>query len=401
MSDGLRHREPVGAATPEADPSAGVSAGRVDRAWGLWLRGLTGLVLLPLALVTQRLLAEHPGWVERHYTAGLYPKVVDGLQALWGWLPFSMAEFLVSLLILFALRGLVRGMLGWRRAQPGERRILATLLRWVSWWWAGVGLTALSFLLLWGLNYARVPLDERVGWRLTDIQPEELLELCVELGEHVGELRPQCAEDEQGVLRLAAGRQAFLDRAEAGFREARRRWPWLEGRVVRPRLAFLSHAMSRLGISGIYSPFTGEPHVNAELSDAELPFAAMHEMAHGLGFAREDEANLVAHLVCRVHPDPDVRYAGHLEALLYALGALRGAGLGEQAAQLVAELPDGARRDLQRIDERVSAMRSVVSRVSGRVNDAYLRAQGDARGTRSYGRMVQLMIGERRARRGT
>src|SRR5207248_11260701 len=111
-----------------------------------------------------------------------------------------------------------------------------------------------------------------------------------------------------------------LARAElyAALDEAYRAEPLLEGAAapaVPPKPVYFSGLMSRLGISGVYSPFTGEPNYNALQPDFDLPFAVAHEMAHQRGFAREDEANFIAFLVCTKASNAYVRYSGYLGAL--------------------------------------------------------------------------------------
>ena len=73
--------------------------------------------------------------------------------------------------------------------------------------------------------------------------------------------------------------------------------------------------MSRLGLSGFYMPFTGEPNFNDAQPDFDLPYVIAHEKAHQRGFAREDEANFIAFLVCVNSTDPYLRYSGYLNAL--------------------------------------------------------------------------------------
>jgi len=63
--------------------------------------------------------------------------------------------------------------------------------------------------------------------------------------------------------------------------------------------------MSYLGIGGVYFPFTGEANVNISMPHTSIPFTACHEMAHQIGFAREDEANFIAYIACKNHPSPD------------------------------------------------------------------------------------------------
>jgi len=162
------------------------------------------------------------------------------------------------------------------------------------------------------------------------------------------------------------------------------------------RAALSSPVLARLGISGIFVPFTGEPHVNVTLPEWTLPFTAAHEVAHQRGFAREDEANYLAFVTGMHHPDPEARYSAAMEASLYAMGALRHRDPAA-AERLEARRGPGPRRDLAALEAWRERYVGRVAAVNQRVNDAYLRAQGQADGVQSYGRMVDLILAQRRA----
>jgi hypothetical protein len=166
--------------------------------------------------------------------------------------------------------------------------------------------------------------------------------------------------------------------------------------VGRAKPVLLSPLMSYLGIGGIYAPFTGEANVNATLPDWDRPFTVCHELAHQRGFAREDEANYLAYLACRSHPDRDFQYSGTFQAALYVLGALYAADRPAYDA-VRPSLPPPLERDLAALAAWRARYKSRLSRVQDRVNDTYLRTQGQREGVRSYGRMVDLLLAERRA----
>jgi hypothetical protein len=201
-------------------------------------------------------------------------------------------------------------------------------------------------------------------------------------------------------MRLRAGRRAALDAAHEGLQRAGARLlPALSGPRVRPKGALVSPLLARMGISGIFVPFTGEAHVNSTLPDVDLPFAASHELAHERGLAREDEANYAASLACRLHPDGDFRYAGALVTSLYVQSALARIAR-PQALALEARRSAGVHRDQRALAEWSRRYRSRLSEVTDRVNDTYLRSQGQPLGVRSYGAMVDLLLAEKRAREG-
>src|SRR5262249_23271031 len=217
------------------------------------------------------------------------------------------------------------------------------------------------------------------------------------VGAEAARLRADVGEDAAGVMRLREGTRGAWTAVAAGWEAASRRIPALAGRCARPKLALLSPVMARFGITGIYSPFTGEPHVNATLPDPDLPLSAAHEVAHARGFAREDEANYLAYLACRSSPDPDLRYAALLGASLSAQNALYGVDRGAYA-RIEARRSPAVRRDIGALVAWSKRYEGAATAVGGKIDDAYLKAQGEKAGVRSYGRMVDLLLAERRAR---
>jgi hypothetical protein len=283
-----------------------------------------------------------------------------------------------------------------RRAGSGRLRLAGAGLVW------GLGLAGLcylSFLLVWGLNHRRLPVAELAGLDPRPARPSELAELCAELVDRADAMRVGRLEDEGGVMRLSAGREGTLERVAAGFDAAAgaTRLPLGEGPNAAPKRPLVSPLLWRLGITGIYVPFTAEAHVNATVPDPDLPFVASHEMAHQRGFAREDEASWVGQLACAHHPDADFRYSGALLMSLHAMGALLRADRSAHTA-LAARRSEGVRRDMEALHEWSRRAEGPPRRAARRLNDAYLRSQGDADGVRSYGRVVDLLLAERRSR---
>ncbi len=354
------------------------------------------LLLLPAALLLQWLAALAPSAVESVYARGVYHGIRYLHAVLTGWIPFSLAEAVVGLLLAAGAWWLAKRV-RWRTlrafwARPGRRQRLARLGYRLL---AAAGALYLAFLLSWGLNYRRPSLATLAGLGPPGGTRDELRALSAELIGRANALRDGLAEDAQGIMRLPAGRRAALDAAHEGLRLAAQRLGPLEGPRVRPKPAVFSPLLSRLGIAGIFVPFTGEAHVNATLPDVDVPFAASHELAHERGLAREDEANYAAAVACRMHPAPEFRYSGALLSSTYVQAALARVDR-PGALALEANRGPGVRRDLRALAEWSRRYRSRLTEVSNRVNDTYLRSQGQELGVRSYGAMVDLLLAERR-----
>ena len=127
-----------------------------------------------------------------------------------------------------------------------------------------------------------------------------------------------------------------------------------------------------------------------------VPWTMAHELAHQCGFMREDEANFIAYLACKESDDALMRYSGYLLAYDNAVSALRKVDP-EAASAIGSGLSAAVRRDLAQRAEHWAQYEGPVQDVSNAANDTYLKANNQADGMRSYGRMVDLLLAEQRA----
>jgi hypothetical protein len=344
-----------------------------------------------LALAARAVAALDPDRVERLYARGVYPRLAAVLGAFASRARGSLAEILVLGLGLAAGVLVLRGLRAlWRGPERGTR--LATGLGTAL---AVLGPLYLAFLLVWGLNYERLPFATTAGLDVRPAGAPELTALSRRLVAEADLRRASVAEDGHGVMRLEDGLFGAIGRVEAGLAVAGERYPWLLGPRTRVKPVRGSWVLSYLGISGVFFPFTGEPNVNATIPDPELPFVMAHETAHERGFAREDEANYLASLACRRHPDADFRYSGSLLASVHAIAALYAVDPAV-ARDLARSRSGGVQRDLAALRAWSDRYRTPIASVSEAVNDGYLRSQGQREGVRSYGRMVDLLVAEAR-----
>jgi hypothetical protein len=353
------------------------------------------LASLPAAFLLQWAASRAPGAVERFYAGAVYPRVARVLAAGSGVVPSSIGEALIGAAIVAALAWLVVVVRRVRAARGRRLRVTAAAVVRAA---AAAGLAYLAFLVSWGLNYQRPPLAvlSGLGEATAAVPIDEIEGLCGELVAAANAAREAVAEDERGVGRLEGGVPSALERAMAAVGKAAGDYPAVRGPFARPKRVFLSTPLSYLGISGIYLPFTAEANVNVILPDSQIPFTACHELAHQGGIAPEDEANFLAWAACVRHPDADFRYSGALNAALYALHALSQADAGR--AQRLSRWSPAVRRDLDALTEWNLRYQGPAETAARAVNDAYLKTQGVGEGVRSYGRMVDLLVLERRRR---
>lgn len=353
-------------------------------------------LLLPFGYGLFWLAGQNPGLVERLYGERIFPPLARFISWPARLLPWSLGELLLILILAgmaLSLAGLLRALIA---GTPG---FLILLLRRLGGLFALFGLLYASFVVLWGLNYQRPPIVNTLRWPAEMPTAVELKGLCEELALEANLLRKDLPSDTKGVLQVDI--RMVLDRRNEGYER-------LHGALLpvlptvlpapnRPKIALFSSLMSRSLTCGMYLPWTGEALMNGSTPSPTLAFCVCHEMAHQLGIAREDEANFIGYLACRLHPDPLFRYSGARAAL------------GEAMAQLWVVQPDawksirvslgpGVLADEAAETAWVHEHRGRFSQVQGRVYDGYLKTQGQLDGARSYGRVVDLLISERRIR---
>jgi hypothetical protein len=82
--------------------------------------------------------------------------------------------------------------------------------------------------------------------------------------------------------------------------------------------SLFGNGLAYFGIEGYFNPFTGEAQINPELPNFMLPFVVMHEMAHQIGIAAEDDANLMAYIRCIESKNEFFKYSAYFNLWLYA-----------------------------------------------------------------------------------
>jgi hypothetical protein len=381
---------------------------RKDLSGQVWWRGLLPPVcLLAAGFALQVVASFSPGLVERYYSRGLFPVVARAFMFV-RLVSFSLAEALLALLLASValwLASVARRL--YTRRSEARAVLLAALRTMLRIACAGLWL----FLLVFGLNYQRQPLSETLQFERRDPTPVEIEAISRAVVDGVNRgyqesISPAQASNalaqqsnprvEESSARGAGGSKLPLSRAElyAALLEAYRAEPLLKGASgadVQPKPVYFSGLMSRFGVSGIYSPFTGEPNYNSLQPDCDLPFAVAHEMAHQRGYAREDEANFIAFLVCSKSTNPYVRYSGYLGALR-VLGVLFRIAP-ERYREVVAALGEGPRADLRARAQFWARYQGRLANFGQGVNHVYLRINGVRSGVRNYNEASALIVG--------
>jgi hypothetical protein len=312
-----------------------------------------------------------PESVERIYSTALYLDVQAVLTTASNQFPIALLDVAVGCLLIAAVmmvRSRVR-LLGVRRAFIWNSVTAAKTAAAVY----------ILFFALWGLNYRRVPLEEKLDYEPSRLTREAAIAFA-----------------NAAVARVNAGYAGAhasppdIRALDAPFAEAQAALGATRLAVTGvPKRSLLSFYFRRAAIDGMTDPLFLEVIVNPDVLEFERPFVIAHEWAHLAGYANEAEANFVAWMTC-VRGNAPAQYSGWLAAYQHTLNALP-----RPDRSSVKALDPGPLEDLRAISARYDRSSKVVREAARGVYDEYLRANRVPEGIGSYDAVVRLMVGMR------
>ncbi|ADU27994.1 DUF3810 domain-containing protein [Ethanoligenens harbinense] len=359
------------------------------------VRTIFALLLTPAALALQFWAARHSELVETAYSRGIYPIIASIFSTLFGLIPISVAEVLLALAAIVILCRFFFRLV--RLPKTGPIGLWHGLLKF------GAFLSVLFFLFtIWQLNYHREPLAQNLNYKTGTPNKAELVALTTQEVSAINALCPLLSWNKQGHSYEAGGFNAVRARVNDAYgRLSAAEDPsnMLLPRIsAYPKAVWPSGLLAHFGIEGIYVPFTFEPTVDTGYPMFLWPFDAAHESAHLKGFAREDEANYWAYLADCASPDVFFQYSGHMNALLYLANALGSTDVSALSAQLE-KLDTRAKSDINSYNAYVAKNQGTLSTAASKVNDSYLKVQGQP-GVMSYDAFVDLLCDRYRTQTG-
>src|SRR5262245_52470818 len=349
-----------------------------------------GIVWLLVALGVQFLANLMPDVVDQTYSRGIYPylsralslpsKIVGGLV-----LGEILFLFIIGYFFFWTLWYLQRS---WRRR---VRLFDVTKLFFLHLLWVFSVLFPI-FLLVWGLNYQRMPLAETLGLeRRPAARTGELEAIGIQLINFVNTNydRARAGQDWPGASKLPMTVPKLYQVIESAFQAEQMLGPAALGGYADPKPLRFSHLTSILGVSGLYIAYTTEVAYNDEVPAVDLPMTIAHHKAHQRGFAREDEANFIGFLICAKSTDPYVRYSGFVHALR-VLDPLSKGDLAKYQ-ELYSRINAGPRTDLRIRQEFWGTSKSTYfGPMSRRLFDMYLRANRVEGGVKNIDEDIHL-----------
>ena len=146
-----------------------------------------------------------------------------------------------------------------------------------------------------------------------------------------------------------------------------------------------------MGFSGYLNPLSNEAQVDYMIPVYKFPTTAAHEVAHQLGYAKENEANFIGFLATISNTNIYFKYSGYTFGLRHCLGEIfrRDPDL---YYQLLPTINTGILKNYQEVRDFWNDYQNPLEPIFRSTYTTYLKANNQAKGMDSYSYVVALLV---------
>ena len=242
-----------------------------------------------------------------------------------------------------------------------------------------VGVLASLFLWSWGFFYFTLGLHQRE--KAPDVSAVQLAEWGKKIASTIE--RPQAIEqvDHAHIAQWVGG---FLGENNRAFSPIE---------TARCKAFDDGYFLKKIGIGGIYMPFTSEAYTTSHQPFFTLSFVQAHELSHAFGISNEGEADYVAYRALMRSANTQAKYAAQLE-LLRSIRSILKSTNDSLWQEVVHASPFEVNVDLLYIRFQHALHPEFFKGLGSEINHHYLQAMGVRGGITSYNEMVNWIYEE-------
>ena len=341
--------------------------------------------ILPILLILQitivKTLAHFPEFIEEWYSKGLYPKIAFLSRNLLGWIPFSVGDLIYFILIVSLLRWIWKNRKGFiKNWKTNGLTILSCL-----------SILYFSFHFLWGMNYYRVPLNEKLNIK-KEYSVEELEAFTLKMISITNALHLLITQNDTLAVEIPYSDTEIFDLALNGYQKLPENLKEFQYKNKSIKGSLLSYPLSYMGFGGYLNPFTNEAQVNILKPKFNSPMTTCHEMAHQTGIGSESECNFIGFIAAIKNDDIYFQYSAYNFITRYCLGNLE--RIEEGKSKLFFEkINKGVVKNFEENEAFWESYHTPIDTFFEYFYDNFLKLNQQKDGLESYSKFVGLMIG--------
>lgn len=338
------------------------------------------LFLLLAQILLLKLLSQFPQTIESVYSLTIYPYWSQFLRILFGVVPFSIGDLLYLVLILYIVYWFWSTL---RKKQLTRQYLFVALCVFAN-------LFYFVFNFSWGIQYHSVSVHQH--FELKPSYTCDALEAFTEqLISKTNALHLQISGTPNTTYVSPYDSETIFEKAVISYQEASVKFPFLAYHHPSVKASLISQPLSYMGFGGYFNPFTHEAQVNICIPKYNMPTTTLHEMAHQLGIAPENEANFIGYLVSINSSDVHFQYSGLTFGLKYCLRNMERLSPG-RLPYLLQKINPGVVDNFIETENFHAAHQSPLEWFSKHFYDFFLKANQQADGLMGYNNFVAAMV---------
>lgn len=332
-------------------------------------------------MLLMRLAENHPAFIEQYYSNGIYPYISSFFRIILGWIPFSVGDMLLSVLLFLLFRFFF--LLLKNRFRNFIPRLVSAI--------AFFSVIYFCFYLFWGLNYYREPLAKNLGYEQSKYTTEELEKVTSIIIDNLNDNHLKITNNDTVKIASPYEPKDFYKIAVEGYNNLAKEFPQFTYKYPAVKSSLMSELQMYNGTSGYINPLTGEAQVNKLIPKTSYPTTTCHEMSHQLGYAAENEANFIGFLAANFSDDIYFKYASYRMAFGYCISEVRKRDP-DLSKELWKKVNKGIIKDFNNSYYHWRKYKNPFEPLVKKGYSAYLKANKQSKGTDSYNYVVDLLI---------
>ena len=335
------------------------------------IKKIIALLLIPQVLILSYF-KNNPRIVEEYYSEFIYQYIFKFYSMLFS--GFSIA--IGDLLLLLALISSIIYLIFFFRFKINDFINV----------FAVISITIFLFYSLWGLNYFKTPLLSKFD--IGEIKYESLQTTLDRLIDDANEAHLILGDEDSTLENLEFDKEEIISELK------------LDNIKKFDKISTTKFAKKSIipkiflyqGVSGYINPFTLEAIVVEEIPSIDFSITVLHEQAHQLGYAAEEDANFLAFISSINNQDPLIKYSGYVFGLSYLLNEIQ-INHNDDLSSFTDKINSGIIEDInsrRKFWQKYS--NNIINSLQNVLYDFYLKSNNQKAGIASYSRIVNHII---------
>jgi len=337
-----------------------------------------------------------PHWVGSYYSSGVFQYLGWLLRTLSGFIEIPLGEWVYLFLLILLIIRFIQSLYAFKNKFKTQnfrfnfihffKKLLFRLLQ-----------LYVVFMLLWGLNYRKTSVAEKLHLKVdTSYSEVQLDSLSVAFIHRLNSCRQNIPDS---VIQKLSYAKVF-DQAIQQTRSMPQKFTL--STLNKPVLKKASFPFwgDYLGYLAFYQPITGEAIIRTDVPILTLPFTSSHELAHQMGYASETEANFIAYIIAMHSKDSIFKYSMLLQMFTYSqsahLSMIAASGNFEKWKEVVNRnknlLDPKVYRDRKLIKDFFNQRQHLLIPASSSLYDQFLQWNKQAKGIKSYDEVLLWVL---------